>query len=227
MTSHFLRVLRVSIPAFTLAGALFGCAGRAAAPVTPPAAATFPRTAGEVAGLLAGAMNHLDLPRYSEFFTGDYQFVFATSDSAGNAYAERAMTRDDELEVSRNMFVTGAINEPAATRMAVVIFGTPVAAPDSRPGKNPGWHREIKANVAIDMRTPDASFRVSGAMRLFVVRGDSAAIPPDLRARGIGPDPSRWWIERWEDETLSSPESPNDALPSRTITWGAIKSLYR
>ena len=33
------------------------------------------------------------------------------------------------------------------------------------------------------------------------MRGDSALIPQQLKDRGFGPDPNRWYIERWEDKT--------------------------
>ena len=36
----------------------------------------------------------------------------------------------------------------------------------------------------------------------FVVRGDSARIPKDMVDRGFGPDKNRWYIERWEDQTV-------------------------
>ena len=32
----------------------------------------------------------------------------------------------------------------------------------------------------------------------------AAAIPAELQARGFKPDSLRWWIDRWEDETLAS-----------------------
>ena len=35
------------------------------------------------------------------------------------------------------------------------------------------------------------------------MRGDSADIHPDLEQRGFGPDPNRWYIERWEERALA------------------------
>ena len=70
--------------------------------------------------------------------------------------------------------------------------------------------------------------RIAGAASFYLVRGDSAQIPPDLQARGLRPDRSRWWIERWEDETLRVPGRPGMAtMPGRSITFGELKMLYR
>ena len=52
---------------------------------------------------------------------------------------------------------------------------------------------------------------VTGNALFFLTRGDSAAIPQDLIARGLKPAAGdttssqalRWWIDRWEDETLA------------------------
>ena len=60
-----------------------------------------------------------------------------------------------------------------------------------------------------------------------MVRGDSAAIPAEL---GFGPDSTRWYIERWEDETLSSGSRTLPVAapqPARNTTWGMILTLYR
>ena len=42
---------------------------------------------------------------------------------------------------------------------------------------------------------------VNGNTTFYLVRGDSAQIPPDLKARGFVPDATRWYIERYEDKT--------------------------
>jgi len=49
-------------------------------------------------------------------------------------------------------------------------------------------HRAVRLQVRQDL---DLNF--------FVVRGDSAQIPPQLMARGFRPDTTRWYIERLED----------------------------
>jgi len=64
-----------------------------------------------------------------------------------------------------------------------------------------------------------------GFANFFMVRGDSALIPADLAARGFRPDSTRWYIERWEDDTFQ--EVGARAMPTSTATWGTIKVLYR
>jgi hypothetical protein len=58
-----------------------------------------------------------------------------------------------------------------------------------------------------------------------------------LIAEGHVPDSTRWWIDRWEDETVSNGAVPpgavtrqparSEANPLSTTSWGSIKVLYR
>jgi hypothetical protein len=76
-------------------------------------------------------------------------------------------------------------------------------------------------NLKVDIDEGNA-LEVTGFALFYVVRGDSAAIPPELYSRGFRPDSLRWWIERWEDETLA-PEglvAIGDGLSMRPVgTW--------
>jgi hypothetical protein len=68
--------------------------------------------------------------------------------------------------------------------------------------------------VTLTIRTDEQDFQVLGSARFFLVRGDSVAIPPELNTR-FGQDSTRWWIERWEDETQggdAATRSRGDAL---------------
>ena len=100
--------------------------------------------------------------------------------------------------------------------------------------------------------SPD-DYHVTGVSRFYVVRGDSVQIPADMVARGFAPDPNRWYIERWEDETdtgagafalersvpgagargtvtgscagaVARREAP--AALQGVVTWGWLKHLY-
>src|SRR5262249_23904018 len=104
-----------------------------------------------------------------------------------------------------------------------------ILEPDSRPGKTFPWHQEIKRNVVLSVDNGDQNFRITGAARFYIVRGDSALIPPELVQRGFHADPNRWWIERWEAEPLdTSGTAPADSpTPTKTSTWGSLKALYR
>ena len=44
--------------------------------------------------------NHRDPDVYRELFTEDYQFQFATTDTAGNSYRDRALNREEELDIA-------------------------------------------------------------------------------------------------------------------------------
>ena len=92
--------------------------------------------------------------------------------------------------------------------------------------------------MALRIETREGDFQVTGAAGFFLVRGDSALIPPELIAKGVGPDPGRWYVERWEDETGGSDgatarvaderrPSSLQALPARNTTWCSIIALYR
>jgi hypothetical protein len=85
----------------------------------------------------------------------------------------------------------------------------------------------ITTQVLLDIRTTDGSaIDISGAAVFYLVRGHSAVIPADL---GAGPDSTRWYIRRWEDQTVQ-PTAPVvqgfRAQPSSSRTWGQIKALY-
>lgn len=224
--------------ALLLAPVLAGCASKVADPnaaafsgngsTVPVASRLQPDSPQHLVQAFVGAVSHRDIDTYRTLFTDDYEFVFATSDSAGNVYVGRRMMRLDEIETANHLFVTGTANEPPATRILLTISGTSIPEPDSRPGKTYPFHQEIKLDFVLSVDTVTEFYRISGALRFFIVRGDSAAIPPDLAARGFHPDPSRWWIERWEDESVELPGAPSDApTPTRVTTWGALKSLYR
>lgn len=86
--------------------------------------------------------------------------------------------------------------------------------------------------MVLRIDTDEEDFAVTGAMRFFLVRGDSALIPEDLAKRGVGADPNRWYIERWEDETVGEAatrqeEGEPQPTPSRNTTLCGIKVLYR
>lgn len=140
---------------------------------------------------------------YEEVFTDDYVFVFATTDSAGNAFRDRPYTREDELITARNLF-NGGGNEPPATSVTLNLDPTLRKSRDPRPGKANKWHWVIQTSVALTVRTESQSYETTGRGLYYFIRGDSAAIPPALQQRGFQPDSTRWWLERWEDQTVGS-----------------------
>jgi hypothetical protein len=148
--------------------------------------------------------DHRAITEYEEIFTDDFQFQFAATDTAGNAFRGHALTRFDEIETARHLFVGGS-SAPPANSISLELDQNLIPQQDSRAGKqDTTYHQEIDTQVVLSIETDEESFRVTGTARFFLVRGDSAAIPAEMVAKGFRRDPQRWYIERWEDETVGS-----------------------
>ena len=114
-----------------------------------------------------------------------------------------------------------------------------MAEQDSRPGREDvSLYRVITTLFVLRIDTFEEDFQVTGAARFFLVRGDAAMIPEELAARGVGPDAGRWYIQRWEDESVGDPApkaraqdtpgaEPHRTLPASNRTWCSVKALYR
>ncbi len=213
-----------------------------------------PNSAENVIRLFAWCWNNMDMQHYEQLFTADFQFVFALGDSAGNLFRDPWVDRAEELTIARNLFVGGSA-EPRANSISLTLDATLNPMPDTRPGKNSTWHKEIVTGVDLSIKTDAQEYRIQGNARFFVVRGDSAVIPAEL---GLAPDAKRWWIERWNDETMqgvgaraagTAGAGPaaiftvhsvqritrdaagrrvvvNDAVPSQQLTWGQLMAIY-
>lgn len=210
--------------------------------VPPPS----PDSPQGVIRLFAWCYNNRDATMYQQLFTSDYVFVFATGDSAGNQFREDPLDREEELTIARNLFQGGGAASPAAS-ISLVLDATLYPLDDSRPGKNPKWHKEVPTSVNLTIETEEGvQYNVTGNATFFVVRGDSAKIPSDL---SLKPDSTRWYIERWEDYTLSLnaslaprpagtpswsrvrdgltvPAAWAQAGPTLDVTWGFIKEYF-
>lgn len=198
--------------------------------------------------LLEWSYNNKAISGCRDLFTADYRFYFSPLDSAGVAYRETPWVRDDELISTTHLFVGGTADQPPASSISLSFDRTLLVQPDPRfvPWDPAGrWHKRIRTQVGLNLRTSDgAAMDISGAARFYLVRGDSAAIPADLVTRGFRPDSTRWWIGRWDDETLQAGPTPDRAFvnrdthgarrlalfatqPTSLATWGRIKLRYR
>jgi hypothetical protein len=165
-------------------------------------AAPTPNTPQNAVKLFEWCWVNRGVDEYRELFTDDYVFISAGTDSAGNPSREIQARRDDEVQTAENMFIGSAEKSPAE-QITLLFDKNLIAFPDSRQGKNPIWHKQIRTSVDLKVRIDSGnSVEVTGNALFFLTRGDSAAIPAELKARGFGPDSLRWWIDRWEDETL-------------------------
>lgn len=183
---------------------------------------------------LKWVMENRNLEVARTLFTDDYVFLFADVDSAGNGFRDTPWTREDELLYLEHLFVGGSSTEPPADRITLEMTNVLFEFNSTRPGHNPRWHRTIRADAYLRITRGESTLEVRGPSLFYLVRGDSAAIPQELIDEGFGPDSTRWWIERWEDETVSSGAAALSARapraspqPTNHATWGAIKAMYR
>jgi hypothetical protein len=168
---------------------------------------------------------HRSITEYEQLFTDDFRFAFASTDSSGNAYLERGFAREDELESARHLFLGGDASQPAASRIVLDFDPNLVALPDNRPGKLPPWHQEIDTRITLSIDFSSSGERVNGSARFFLVRGDSAVIPRELQDRGFGPDPHRWYIERYEEEDPGNGAASGASSASRA--WRGFPAAAR
>jgi hypothetical protein len=157
---------------------------------------------------------------YRELFTDDYTFQSAELDSAGNTTRDVLTRRDDEVETAQNMFV-GSAERPPAQKITLNFDDNLVPFDDTRPGKNGKWHKTVRTSVDLKVEVEEGNIlEVNGHALFFLTRGDSAAIPKELIDRGFKPDSLRWWIDRWEDETINVGGAPQlrGARPAGTRT---------
>jgi hypothetical protein len=183
--------------------ALAGCSHLDRSPTRPGPAVSAARTPIEALRLFESSWEGRSIESYELLFTEDFRFAFATSDTSGNAYLERGFRREDELACARHLFQGGRADQPAASRITMDLDHILNVFPDSRPGKTHPWHVEVFSRVVLSVDYAGfGSDRIDTSARFFLVRGDSAAIPPDLVAR-LPADSTRWYIERYEEENAS------------------------
>lgn len=201
--------------------------------------APVPSSPANVVRLFTWCWQNRDAARYEEVFTDDYRFIFGPNDSSG-FQRDRPWLREDEIGMAQHLFSGGA-DRPPASDVQITIDNVLVPLPDPRPGHLYKWHKTIRTHVDLKVTVTDASgtpsvIPVVGNALFYLVRGDSATVP-----KGFVQDSTRWWIERWEDETVGSsgtsarrapvpgagarPAAPADwYLPA--ITFGQLKVLY-
>lgn len=166
---------------------------------------------------------------YVRLLTADFRYVPAEGDSAGDT--ETIWDRETESFVAQRMFVRSG-GWPQMNSLSFQLDrGELVAMPDTRPGKNPRWHKvvssnaEVSANFTFGGPSPEV-YLLTGHFTFYCVRGDSAQIPPELQREGVTPDSTRWWIERWEDESILATEPGMHPDPARTATFTGLKNQF-
>jgi hypothetical protein len=174
----------------------------------------------DAARLLQWCWTRLDTTSYRTLFTADYQFVFAALDPSGNAYRSTPWTREDERISFHHLVAGGDANQPRATYASCLLDRNFRVTDDPRPGKTSPWHRLIRTSATVLVVTEAGEQSISGYVNFFLVRGDSAAVTgPGVR------DSTRWYVERWEDDTFL--DYGAQAMPTKKATWDWLKVLYR
>jgi len=152
---------------------------------------------------LAWGFNGRSLDIVGGVLADDFVMQSASVDSAGNGTRDVSSDRDSLLAELRLLF-QGGPGVPRAGNLQLTFDRNVVPFDDTRPGKNAKWHKTVRTAVSllvVDSTTQQRS-ETTGHALFFLVRGDSTQIPPDEVAHGARPDSTRWWIERWEDESI-------------------------
>ena len=165
--------------------------------------APFPTTPQNAVRLFEWCWKNRGIDEYRELFTEDYEFLSAGLDSAGNTTREVQARRDDEIQTAENMFI-GSAERPPAAKITLDFDRNLIPFQDTRENKQGEWFRTIRTSVNLKVNIDESNaIEVTGFALFYLERGDTAAIPAELKARGFKKDPARWWISRWEDETLA------------------------
>lgn len=202
-----------------------GCSDQGARmPTNPVATAPVADSPQSALRVFEWCWNQREIEAYSGLFTADFRFQFGVLDPYGIAYRDNPWGRDDEI-ISLDHLFNGSPDKPAASSIALTLDRNFIVQPDPRPGKDPRWHKAIRTSVFCRVVDADqVSAVATGYGLFFLVRGDSAAVSPEMLDLGSMPDSTGWFIERWEDEPIVTGMR---SMPTRMITMGQIKALYR
>jgi len=173
----------------TLAVAFAFWAGAAFAVVEAPPEANSPEG---VANLLRWCWTHRDAQRYRDLFSADYQFIPGSPDLPWN--------RDDELRAAAALFGSGTGSQPGASSITVGLSPGFAAGTLYLPNEPYPQYQQLLVYFTLHVdRNGGTALDAFGNTLFHLVRGDVAAIPADMQARGFVPDPHRWYVQRWED----------------------------
>jgi hypothetical protein len=215
--------------ALGLVFALVSCAKKnPVAPVVAPPAGPAANSATGVVQRFAWAWVNRDTAAYSALLTDDFNFQFAANDSAGTPFRDQPWGFEFEDEAVGHL-LRGGSDLPPASDVSLTIDHLLVALTDPRPGKGSPWHRSVRTHLdlkitADDNGSPNVT-SIQGYALFYVVRADSAVLTPARAANG-GRDSTRWYIQRWEDESSGAGAPGLHPLPTRNTTVGTLKARF-
>lgn len=159
-----------------------------------------PTSSRNVMKLFKWCWEHQNINSYDQIFTGDFRFGFAQADSQGYTFPGNELSRFQEVDIARHLFIGGgATGEPPANSITLEFRSPLIAEPDTRPGKAEPWHVSFQTKVDITIRTDNALYRILSNAVFYAVRGDSADTTVDAGGPVLTHERSRWYIERYEE----------------------------
>jgi hypothetical protein len=178
-------------------------------------------------GVFESGWDRRSLPLLSAILAEDFSFAGVVCDSPEASVTP--LDREAFLAASERLFGRGTASLPPARSIALELDRDLASLPDSRPGKSPSWHAESSTRVALDIDTASGRYAIRGAVRFFLVRGDSAACA--RLGQGAAADSGRWYVERIEEEAPGAAGSPaaeaaSQAQPARCTAWGDLLRWY-
>ena len=192
-----------------------------ASPARSTTAPPTPSTPTDALSLLQWCWNNRDMAHYPELFSDNYQFYFDAGNVASLPYLTTPWSRSDELISASNLFLGGGTSHAPASIITFAYTSPPTSVP------NPGgvgypWHQRFEAPWTLDITCTDGkTLHGEGLSKWILVRGDSAVISADLKARGFAADSTRWYIERWLEQEDTAPivRAPSnvDVAPFTTV----------
>jgi hypothetical protein len=160
--------------------------------------------------LLQWCWNRRQLDPYLALFTDDYRAGCVGTDAP-------VLSRYHEFLAARTLF-------DRIRGIRLDFAGKLVALPDPRPGKTATWHQVVSARTRMMLVERGGHLQwIDEGVAFFLVRGDSALIPPDLAAEGFRPDTSRWFIERWEAYGIPAELRQDGPRRAQRTTWCELK----
>lgn len=185
---------------------------------------------GAIQRFLATFESH-DLVELPKIFTADFRYEFSeNADADLIAHYGAAWPLEDEMISAKNIF-EGGVTETGVAREPVedlALKMTPTKPDgDASDGKDPEAYQVLV--TVVELHSDLFEVRGCGIQgetikpqlhRFYLVRGDHAAeLGPDQIA-----DAKHWYIYRWRDQTIGTPEGSDGPL---IVSWGRIKALYR
>ncbi len=218
-----------------IAVAAVGCGGSTKKTTQPPPPDQGPNPNSPVNAvlLLQWAMQHRDTTQYRTLFPTEYAFAFEPGDTAATNPFPGTWGYAQERAYATHLFQTGSSGGAAAASITMQFIGA--LSDEAAPGQNATYHRRVITNFLLTVQMRDATAQqISSGTTFYLVRGDSASLPPDLIAAGVPGTSGRWFIERWEENytgvapnlALRPGDPPARSLPTTLPTLGQLKVRY-